>query len=291
MTAAETSDITRVGLVGAGVMGAGIAEVCARSGLSVTVAVSGPASADRGRTRVRGSLDRAVARGRLDAGERDAAWDRITFTTDLADLADRQLVVEAITEDEAAKLEVFRELDRVVTDDDAILASNTSSIPVMKLARATGRSPHVLGMHFFNPVPALPLVELTGSLLTAEATRSRAERFVADTLGKQPIKVGDRSGFVVNALLIPYLLAAIRMVESGYATPEVIDKGMVLGCSHPLGPLALADLIGLDVVAAIADALHEEYREPQYVRPPLLSRMVEGGLRGRKTGAGFYTYA
>ena len=287
---AQAPAITRVGLVGAGVMGAGIAEACARTGLSVTVAVRSADSAERGRTRVRGSLDRAVARGRLDGDERDAAWDRITFTTDLADLADRQLVVEAVSEDEAAKLEVFRTLDRVLADDDAILASNTSSIPVMKLARATARSPHVLGMHFFNPVPALPLVELTGSLLTADATRDRAERFVTGTLGKQPIQVGDRSGFVVNALLIPYLLAAIRMVESGYATPEVIDKGMVLGCSHPLGPLALSDLIGLDVVASIADALHEEFREPQYVRPPLLSRMVEAGLRGRKSGAGFHSY-
>lgn len=287
---AQAPDITRVGLVGAGVMGAGIAEACARTGLSVTVAVRSADSAERGRTRVRGSLDRAVARGRLDGDERDAAWDRITFTTDLADLADRQLVVEAVSEDEAAKLEVFRTLDRVLADDDAILASNTSSIPVMKLARATARSPHVLGMHFFNPVPALPLVELTGSLLTADATRDRAERFVTGTLGKQPIQVGDRSGFVVNALLIPYLLAAIRMVESGYATPEVIDKGMVLGCSHPLGPLALSDLIGLDVVASIADALHEEFREPQYVRPPLLSRMVEAGLLGRKSGAGFHSY-
>lgn len=287
---AQAPDITRVGLVGAGVMGAGIAEACARTGLSVTVAVRGPASAERGRTRVRGSLDRAVARGRLDGDERDAAWDRITFTTDLDDLADRQLVVEAVSEDEPAKLEVFRALDRILADDDAILASNTSSIPVMKLARATARSQHVLGMHFFNPVPALPLVELTGSLLTADATRERAERFVTGTLGKQPIQVGDRSGFVVNALLIPYLLAAIRMVESGYATPEVIDKGMVLGCSHPLGPLALSDLIGLDVVASIADALHDEFREPQYVRPPLLSRMVEAGLLGRKSGAGFHTY-
>lgn len=287
---AQAPDITRVGLVGAGVMGAGIAEACARTGLSVTVAVRSADSAERGRTRVRGSLDRAVARGRLDGDERDAAWDRITFTTDLDDLADRQLVVEAVSEDEAAKLEVFRTLDRVLADDDAILASNTSSIPVMKLARATARSPHVLGMHFFNPVPALPLVELTGSLLTADATRDRAERFVTGTLGKQPIQVGDRSGFVVNALLIPYLLAAIRMVESGYATPEVIDKGMVLGCSHPLGPLALSDLIGLDVVASIADALHEEFREPQYVRPPLLSRMVEAGLLGRKSGAGFHSY-
>jgi 3-hydroxybutyryl-CoA dehydrogenase len=287
---AQAPDITRVGLVGAGVMGAGIAEACARTGLSVTVAVRSPQSAERGRTRVRGSLDRAVARGRLDGDERDAAWDRITFTTDLDDLADRQLVVEAVNEDEPAKLEVFRALDRILADDDAILASNTSSIPVMKLARATARSQHVLGMHFFNPVPALPLVELTGSLLTADATRDRAERFVTDTLGKQPIQVGDRSGFVVNALLIPYLLAAIRMVESGYATPEVIDKGMVLGCSHPLGPLALSDLIGLDVVASIADALHEEFREPQYVRPPLLSRMVEAGLLGRKSGAGFHPY-
>lgn len=290
MTTTELNDISRVGLVGAGVMGAGIAEVCARSGLSVRVAVSDPPSADRARDRLLGSLDRAVKRGRLTEDERETAWSRIEFTTDLGELADRQLVIEAVTELLPAKLVIFAALDGIVTDDDALLVSNTSSLPIMKLARATRRPEHVMGMHFFNPVPVLPLVELTGSLLTADRTRDRAERFVTEALGKQPIRTSDRSGFVVNALLIPYLLAAIRMVESGHATAEVIDKGMVLGCSHPLGPLALADLIGLDVVAAIADALHEEYREPQYARPPLLSRMVEGGLRGRKTGVGFHTY-
>ncbi|MET7601867.1 3-hydroxybutyryl-CoA dehydrogenase [Streptomyces avermitilis] len=282
--------IHRVGVVGSGAMGAGIAEVCALAGLDVRVAVSREASLTSGRHRVRASLDRAVGKGRLAAAERDAALARIEFTMDLGELADRQLVVEAVREEETLKLDLFATLDKVVEDPEAILASNTSSIPIMKLAGATSRPSDVIGTHFFNPVPAMPLVELVGSLHTSEETLLRAESWVEQALGKQPIRAKDRAGFVVNALLVPYLLAAVRMVESGYATAEDVDRGMVLGCSHPMGPLRLTDMVGLDVVAAVADALYEEFKEPLYAAPPLLSRMVEGGLLGRKSGRGFYAY-
>jgi len=284
------SEIQQVGIVGCGIMGSGIAEVCARRDLDVLVCVPGEASAVTGRQRVARSLGRAADKGRVTEAERDRALARIAFTTDLGDLADRQFVVEAVPEREAAKLEIFAMLDKVVTDPDAILASNTSSIPIIRLAQATQRPTQVIGTHFFNPVPVLSLVELVGSLLTSDQTRARAERFVTDVLGKQVIASPDRAGFVVNALLIPYLLSAIRMTESGLASPEVIDTGMTLGCSHPLGPLRLADLIGLDTVASIAVSLYEEFRDPHLSPPPLLLRMVEGGLLGKKSGAGFHQY-
>ncbi|MEU6668281.1 3-hydroxybutyryl-CoA dehydrogenase [Streptomyces sp. NPDC046727] len=283
--------IRRVGVVGSGAMGAGIAEVSALAGMDVLVAVSRESSLTTGRRRVAGSLDRAVAKGRIGEADRDAALARLRFTTDLGELADRQLVVEAVREEESLKLDLFATLDKVVEDPEAILASNTSSIPVMKLAGATGRPAQVIGTHFFNPVPAMALVELVGSLHTSEATLDRAETWVAETLGKQPIRAKDRAGFVVNALLVPYLLSAVRMLETGFATAEDIDRGMVLGCSHPMGPLRLTDMVGLDIVAAVADALYAEFKEPLYAAPPLLSRMVEGGLLGRKTGRGFYSYA
>ncbi|MEV5510715.1 3-hydroxybutyryl-CoA dehydrogenase [Streptomyces orinoci] len=283
-------DIRRVGIVGCGLMGSGIAEVCAKAGLEVTVAVSRSASATAGLKRIRGSLDRAVHKGKLSETDRDAALGRISFTVDLIDLADRQLVVEAIKEDEPAKTELFSTLDKIVEDPDAILASNTSSIPIIRIARATNRPERVLGVHFFSPVPVLPLVELVGSLLTDQRVYDRTRTLVTETLGKQVIRSPDRAGFVVNSLLIPYLLSAIRMVDSGMAPAEVIDQGMTVGCAHPVGPLRLADMIGLDIVASVADALYEEYKEPLYAPPPLLVRLVEAGLLGRKTGRGFYTY-
>jgi 3-hydroxybutyryl-CoA dehydrogenase len=286
----DTPPIDRVGVVGCGLMGSGIAEVCARAGLDVTVAVSRPGSVEPGLNRIRTSLGKAVAKGRLTEAERDAALGRIEVVPDLKAMADRQFVVESIREDEAAKVELFAALDAVVEDPDAILATNTSSLPVMRLARSTGRPGRVVGVHFFSPVPMLPLVELTSSLLTEEPVADRAERFVSEVLGKEVIRTADRAGFVVNALLFPYLVSAIRMAESGFATAEVIDRGMRLGCSHPLGPLQLCDLIGLDVVASIAESLYDEYKEPLYAPPSLLVRMVEGGLLGRKTGRGFYTY-
>jgi 3-hydroxybutyryl-CoA dehydrogenase len=283
--------IERAGVVGGGQMGAGIAELCARAGVDVRVVVSRPTSLEKARERVLGSLDRAVAKGRLDASGRDAAAGRITFTADLVDLADAQFVVEAVPEDEALKRDIFEALDKAVTDPAAILASTTSSIPVTRLARATGRPEWVVGTHFFNPAMVLPLVEVTAAVLTAPETVVRTEDFLTGTLGKQVIRAPDRSGLVVNALLCPYLMAAIRMLESGFASAENIDRGMTQGCAHPMGPLALSDMIGLDVIEAVGRAMFEEYRETHYAPPPLLSRMVEAGLLGRKTGRGFYSYA
>lgn len=278
----------RVGVVGAGLMGAGIAEVCARAGKDVVLIDADPAAAERGRGRLEASLERAAKRGKVaDVAE---VLGRITVGSDLDALADRDLVIEAIIEDEAAKTALFARLDGIVTDPDAVLASNTSSIPIMKLAVATKRPAQVLGIHFFNPVPVLSLVELVPSLLTAPTTTERARAFVADDLGKHPIDCQDRAGFVVNALLIPFILSAIRMLESGFATAEDIDQGLVQGAAHPQGPLALADLIGLDTTKAVAESLYEEFKEPLYAPPPLLARMVDAGLLGRKTGRGFYDY-
>lgn len=284
------TDIQRVGVVGCGLMGSGIAEVCARAGLDVMVREVTPDAAEVGRARIVKSLDRGLSSGKLTEAERDAAVANLTVTTDLADLADRQLVVEAVVEDETLKTEVFRTLDQVVTDPSAILASNTSSIPVMKLGIATSRPEQVLGIHFFNPVPVLKLVEIVTSLMTSPETVNRADAFATEVLHKRVIKSQDRAGFVVNALLIPYLLSAIRMMESGFATADDIDTGMVEGCNHPMGPLHLTDLIGLDTTLAVAQSLYEEFKEPLYAPPPLLSRMVEAGLLGRKTGRGFYEY-
>jgi 3-hydroxybutyryl-CoA dehydrogenase len=281
--------VTRVGVVGCGLMGSGIAEVSARAGLDVVVAESNVAAAEAGRRRIEGSLKRAESKGRIDSA--DEVIRRIRIESDLAALADRDFVIEAIVEEELAKTTLFKRLDEIVLAPDAILASNTSSIPIMKLAVATSRPANVLGVHFFNPVPVLTLVELVPSLLTADATTERARAFVEQKLGKHAIDCQDRAGFVVNALLIPFVLSAIRMLESGFATAADIDEGLVRGCAHPQGPLALADLIGLDTTKAVAESLYEEFKEPLYSPPPLLSRMVDAGLLGRKTGRGFYTYA
>ena len=284
------SAIERVGVVGCGLMGSGIAEVCARAGRDVIVREVDDEALVRGRSRIEGSLGRAVKRGKVSAEEAEAALARISFTPDMGELADRQLVIEAVTESEPVKLEIFATLDKVLASDDAILASNTSSIAIMKLAMATNRPQQVVGMHFFSPVPVLKLVELVLSLLTSEATGIAAQEFAEKVLDKRVIRSSDRSGFIVNALLIPYIVSAIRMVESGFATTDDIDTGMVLGCNHPMGPLALADFIGLDTVQAAAQSLYDEFKEPLYASPPLLNRMVEAGLLGRKTGRGFYPY-
>ena len=284
-------NIERVGVVGCGQMGAGIAEVCARAGMDVMVREIDAATAERGRNRLLGSFDKAVARNKMTEEERDATISKLSFTTDLGDMADRQLVIEAVIEDEPLKTEVFTTLDKVVQSEDAILASNTSSIPIMKLGIATGRPEQVVGIHFFNPVPVLKLVELVTSLMTSDQTVARSQAFAEEVLGKIVIRSQDRAGFVVNALLIPYILSAIRMMESGFATAEDIDNGMVEGCNHPMGPLALADLIGLDTTAAVAESLYEEFKEPLYASPAMLSRMVEAGLLGRKAGRGFYDYS
>lgn len=284
------SEIQRVGVVGGGLMGSGIAEVCARAGLDVIVLEANAQAAEAALGRLTGSLDRAVRSGKLAEDGREAALGAVRLTTDIAEFADRQLVVEAVLEEEQAKVAIFQQLDAVVTDPQAILASNTSSIPIMKLGIATSRPAQVVGIHFFNPVPVLHLVELVTSLLTSEETVARADAFATEVLGKRVIRSQDRAGFVVNALLVPYLLSAIRMLESGFATAEDIDVGMVEGCNHPMGPLHLTDLIGLDTTMAVAESLYAEFKEPLYAPPPLLARMVEAGLLGRKTKRGFFTY-
>ena len=282
--------LERVGVVGCGLMGSGIAEVCARAGLDVTVSEADEPTLAVGAARVRSSMERACKKGKLTAEELEAAYGRIRFSSDLGTHADRQLVVEAIVENEAAKLALFRELDGIVRDEATILASNTSSIPIMKLAVVTERPEQVCGLHFFNPVPVLRLVELIESLVTSKETSSRIEAFASEALGKHVIRSQDRAGFIVNALLVPFILSAVRMVESGFATAEDIDAGMIHGCNHPMGPLALCDLIGLDTAKAVAESMYEEFKEPLWAAPPLLCRMVEAGLLGRKTGRGFYDY-
>ncbi|QMU76363.1 3-hydroxybutyryl-CoA dehydrogenase [Streptacidiphilus sp. PB12-B1b] len=284
------SDIARVGVVGCGLMGSGIAEVFARAGLDVKVSEANGEALEIGRARLTGSLDTAVRRGKLTEDDRDAALARIAFTTELADFADRDLVIEAVAEREDVKTAIFQTLDAVVQRRDAILASNTSSIPIVKLASATSRPEQVLGVHFFNPAPVQKLVEIIPTLTTSAQTVGRAEEFAREVLGKDPIRARDRAGFVVNALLVPYLLSAVRMFETGVATAEDIDKGMEAGCAHPMGPLRLCDLIGLDTIVSIAESMYHEYKEPLYAAPPLLQRMVDAGLMGRKSGRGFYQY-
>jgi 3-hydroxybutyryl-CoA dehydrogenase len=269
-------------------MGSGIAEVCARGGLDVIVADEDFEGLKRGRDRIAVSLKRAVKAGKLSEADAEAALGRIRFTEDLQDFADRQLAVEAVVEVEEVKTAVLAKLD-LILPEDAILASNTSSIPIMRLGTATARPGNVVGVHFFNPVPVLKLVEVIPSLATSEDTKARAVAFV-EQLGKRAVVAQDRAGFVVNSLLIPYLLAAIRMAEGGFASAEDIDSGMVLGCAHPMGPLALSDLIGLDTVKLAAEAMYEEFKEPLYTPPALLLRMVEAGRLGRKAGRGFSDY-
>ena len=283
--------ISKVGVLGCGLMGAGIAEVCARRGLDVVVVEIDAAAAERGRDRVLGSMEGAVRRGKLSTDDFETASKRLSFAHDFDAFADRDLVVEAVIENPELKVDAFKRLDAIVRSSDAILASNTSSIPIMKLATVTDRPAQVIGIHFFNPVPVLPLVELVPSLMTSASTEERAAAFAGDMLQKNVIRSKDRAGFVVNALLIPYLLSAIRMLESGFATADDIDLGMVHGCAHPLGPLALTDLIGLDTTMAVAESMYSEFKEPLYAPPPLLCRMVEAGLLGRKTGRGFHSYA
>ncbi|KAA0101952.1 3-hydroxybutyryl-CoA dehydrogenase [Mycolicibacterium sp. P1-18] len=282
--------IERVGVVGAGQMGAGIAEVSLRAGVDVRIYEPTEALVEAGRGRIVSSLERGVSRGKLTEAERDEALARLSVATDVAELADRQLVVEAIVEDAAVKAKVFAQLDEAIADPDAVLASNTSSIPIMKIAAATKNPSRVLGLHFFNPVPVLPLVELVPTLVTSDAALERVAQFAGETLGKKVVRCTDRSGFVVNALLVPYLLAAIRMAEAGVATVEDIDTAVVAGLSHPMGPLKLSDLVGLDTLKLIADSMFDEFKEPLYGPPPLLQRMVEAGQLGKKSGQGFYSY-
>ncbi|TLS46982.1 3-hydroxybutyryl-CoA dehydrogenase [Streptomyces montanus] len=283
--------VSRLGVVGCGLMGSGIAEVAALGGTDVLVIESSPEAARTGRRRVEVSLDRGVRRGKITEAARDAALARLAVTDDFDAMADRQFVIEAVAENRDIKTGIFQTLDRVVTDPQAILASNTSSIPIVDLAVTTKRPTQVIGMHFFNPVPVQALVEVIPALTTSPDTVARTSAFASGCLGKEVVQATDRSGFVVNALLVPYLLAAVRMVESGSARAEDIDRGMELGCAHPMGPLRLLDLIGLDTAQAVAESMYEEFKEPLYAPPALLRRMVAAGRLGRKNGHGFYDYA
>lgn len=282
-------NVAKLGVVGGGQMGAGIAEVAAKSGTDVLVMEVNAELAERSLDRITRSLDKAVDRGKLEASQRDGALAKISYTTDLAEFSDRDLAIEAVTENEQLKLDIFRSLDEAM-GKDAILASNTSSIPITRLGAVTERPESVIGMHFFNPVPVMGLMELVTTVRTNSAIADRAEAYARDVLGKTVIRAKDRGGFVVNMLLVPYLLGGIRMYEAGVASREDIDAGMRLGANHPMGPLELSDFIGLDTMKLVADVLFDEFKEPLYASPPLLTRMVEAGLLGRKTGQGFYDY-
>lgn len=281
--------IDAIGVAGAGFMGSGIAETAARAGVSVTLYEPGERALARSRERIDQSVARAVRGGKLSPQEGVRLVERITWTTQLGDLADTGIVVEAITEDLDAKRDLFARLD-AVAQGARLLASNTSSIPIASLAAATTRPERVCGLHFFSPVPVMRLVEIVVGLDTSLATLALADA-CARQLGKHPIRTKDRAGFVVNFLLVPYQMAAVRMLEDGFAAREDIDEGMKLGCGHPMGPLELCDLIGLDVLLAVCESLYEEFKRPEHAPPALLKRMVAAGRLGRKSGRGFYDYA
>jgi 3-hydroxybutyryl-CoA dehydrogenase len=280
--------VSRVGVVGAGFMGSGIAESAARAGLDVVLYEPHAPVLEQARERIEQSIARAVRSGKLDADAVEDVLDRIVTTSDLADLAGSQLVVEAVYEDAEVKGRLFRELDELLPETVA-LASNTSSIPIAQLASWTQNPKRVVGAHFFSPVPLMRLVEVVVGLDTAPEVVEQVEGFVR-AIGKRPIRTKDRSGFIVNLLLVPYLMAAVRMYEEGFASREDIDEGMKLGAGHPMGPLTLCDMIGLDVLYAVCDSLYEEFKRPEYAPPPLLKRMVVSGHHGRKSGRGFYEY-
>jgi 3-hydroxybutyryl-CoA dehydrogenase len=284
----RAEDVRAVGVIGCGLMGSGIAEVVARAGQDAVVLETSDELVERGRQRIETSTLRAVERGRLDAEERAAVLGRISLTTDVQDLADVDLVIEAATEDHDTKVGMFRRLDEV-TKPEVVLASNTSSIPIADLGAATSRPDKVLGMHFFNPVPVMGLIELVRAISSSDDTMAFGRAYGV-VLRKTTVESRDRAGFIVNALLIPYLNGAIRMLEDGFATREDIDTAMRLGLNHPMGPLRLIDLIGLDTHLFIANVLFEEFKEPTYAPPPLLRRMVTAGRLGRKVGRGFYDY-
>ena len=284
----HAEDVRTVGVVGCGLMGSGIAEVAARAGQDVVVLETSEELLQRGRARIESSTRKAVDRGGLSDADRDTALGRIRGTIEVEDLADVDLVIEAATEDHATKAGMFRRLDEV-TKPEVILASNTSSIPIADLGAATSRPDKVLGMHFFNPVPAMGLIELVRAITTSDETMAFGRAYGV-VLGKTTVESRDRAGFIVNALLIPYLNGAVRMLEEGFASREDIDTAVHLGLNHPMGPLRLIDLIGLDTHLFIADVLFEEFKEPSFAPPPLLRRMVTAGRLGRKAGHGFYDY-
>jgi 3-hydroxybutyryl-CoA dehydrogenase len=280
--------ITRVGVLGGGLMGSGIAEVCAKSGYETVVREVSDELAAKGVGRIESSLAKAVDRGKLAAVDRDAARVRLSATTKVEDLAACDLIIEAVVENLEAKKELFRELDGLCRET-TIFCSNTSSLTITELSATTRRADRFAGLHFFNPVPVMKLVEIVRTIATSEETIATVVDF-AKSLGKDPILARDNSGFIVNRLLIPYLLDAVRALEEGVGTKEDIDKGMELGCGHPMGPLKLLDFVGLDTTYAIAEIMFAEYREKRFAPPPLLKRMVLAGRYGRKSGRGFYEY-
>jgi 3-hydroxybutyryl-CoA dehydrogenase len=282
------TDLTRVGVIGCGLMGSGIAQVAATAGVTTVVRDVREDFLDKGQAGIRRSLDKLVEKGKLDGSARDGARGRLSFTTDLAALERCDLVIEAVTENLEIKNALWRELD-TLCPPPTIFASNTSSLPIVKMASATTRPDRFVGLHFFNPVPLMPLVEVVRAVTTSGETFDRSIEFVR-RVGKEPILARDRSGFIVNLLLIPFLLDAIRALEQGAGSIADIDRGMQLGCGHPMGPFTLLDFVGLDTTARIAEIMFEEYREPRYAPPPLLRRMVTAGMHGRKTGRGFYDY-
>ena len=279
---------TKLGIVGSGIMGSGIAEVAAKSGIEVVLRSRKQETADAMLAALGRSLAKQVDRGKLEEAAAKEISDRVTATDDLQALADADLVLESVVEDLAVKKELFQQLDGIVKAD-GILATNTSTLPVVELAMATGRPEQVVGIHFFNPAPMMSLVEVIAPLTASEATVEAAKAFATDC-GKDVVEVKDRAGFIVNALLFPYLNNAVRMLESGTASRDDIDTAMKGGCNFPMGPLALLDLVGLDTSLSILDALYEEFRDPNYAAMPLLRRMVTAGQLGRKSGAGFYSY-
>ncbi len=281
--------IQKVGVLGCGLMGAGIAEVSARAGYETVVREVSESLLDKGMGRIHGSLDRAVEKGKLEAAERDAAAGRLSGVVELAELAGCDLVVEAIVENADEKKKTFAAVDAVV-GEGAIFASNTSSLTITQLAMATSRPERFVGLHFFNPVPVMKLVEVVRTLLTDDAVFDDAFEFCR-SLGKEPIACRDNSGFIVNRLLVPYLLDAVRAFEEGVGSVEDIDKGMKLGTGHPMGPFTLLDFVGLDTTLYIADIMFDEYREKRFAPPPLLKQMVQAGRLGRKSGRGFYDYS
>jgi 3-hydroxybutyryl-CoA dehydrogenase len=281
-------DVRTVGVVGCGLMGSGIAEVAARAGQRVVYLESGDDLVEAGRHRIETSTRRAVERGKLESAERDELLGRISGTTEPNDLADVDLAIEAATEHAETKRGIFARLDEL-TRPEVVLASNTSSIPIVELGAATKRPDRVIGLHFFNPVPVMDLIEIVKAITTSDETVEFARSY-GETLGKTTVLSRDRAGFIVNTLLIPYLNDAIRMLEEGFATREDVDAAVHLGLNHPMGPLRLADLIGLDTCLQIANVLYEEFRDGKYAPPPLLRRMVTAGHLGRKTGRGFYEY-
>jgi 3-hydroxybutyryl-CoA dehydrogenase len=280
--------ISNVGIVGGGLMGSGIAEVCARQGMSTQVSEQSADALAAARRRVERSLERGRATGKLNEEEVSAILERISFTLDLESMEGCDIVIEAIAERLSDKVEVFQRLDRI-TPEHTILASNTSSLPIIEIARATRRADRVIGTHFFNPPPVMKLIELVRSIATSEPTLQETREF-GERLGKRIIVAQDRGGFIVNLLLIPFLTSAVRLYESGFATREDIDEGMRLGCGHPMGPLQLLDYIGLDTALFVCEALYAEYANADYAPPPLLRRMVAAGWLGQKSGRGFYEY-